>query len=241
MSKSVVVLGVGSSNGVGGALARRFATEGLHAIIAGRTLEKVEAVADVIKQTGGSAEAVRTDVTLADDQDALFDVVAQRGEVAAVLYNAGNNAIIPFEQLDAETYEAFWRVGNLGAFLTAKRAIPILKAQGKGSLFFTGASGSMRGKANFAHFASMKAGLRMLAQSLAREFGPAGVHVAHFVIDGVINGEMIQTRIPQYLEKLGEDGSLLPDEIANAFWYVHTQHRSAWSHELDLRPFKENW
>ena len=241
MSKSVVVLGVGASNGVGGALARRFASEGLHAILAGRTLEKVEAVADVIKQAGGSAEAVRADVTQADDQDALFDIVAQRGDVAAVLYNAGNNAIIPFEQLDAATYEAFWRVGNLGAFLTAKRAIPILKAQGEGSLFFTGASGSMRGKSHFAHFASMKAGLRMLAQSLAREFGPAGVHVAHFVIDGVINGEMIQSRIPQYLEKLGEDGSLLPDAIADAFWYVHTQHRSAWTHELDLRPFKESW
>ncbi|MEO0590608.1 MAG: SDR family NAD(P)-dependent oxidoreductase [Pseudomonadota bacterium] len=241
MSKSVVVLGVGASNGVGGALARRFASEGLHAIIAGRTLEKVEAVADLIRQAGGSAEAVQTDVTSPEDQDALFDTVKARGEVAAVLYNAGNNAIIPFEQLEAETYEAFWRVGNFGAFLTAKRAIPILKAQGEGSLFFTGASGSMRGKSNFAHFASMKAGLRMLAQSLAREFGPAGVHVAHFVIDGVINGEMIQSRIPQYLEKLGEDGSLLPDSIAESFWNVHTQHRSAWTHELDLRPFKENW
>lgn len=241
MTKSVVVLGVGASNGVGGALARRFAREGLHAIIAGRTLEKVEAVAEVVREAGGSAEAVRTDVTQPEDQDTLFATVAERGEVAAVLYNAGNNAIIPFEQLEAETYEAFWRVGNFGAFLTAKRAIPILKAQGEGSLFFTGASGSMRGKANFAHFASMKAGLRMLTQSLAREFGPAGVHVAHFVIDGVINGEMIQNRIPQYLEKLGEDGSLKPDAIAEAFWHVHTQHRSAWTHELDLRPFKENW
>ncbi|MEM1194899.1 MAG: SDR family NAD(P)-dependent oxidoreductase [Pseudomonadota bacterium] len=241
MTKSAVVLGVGASNGVGGALARRFAAEGLHAIVAGRTLEKVAAVVEGIKAAGGSAEAVRTDVTQANDQDALFERVAARGEVAAVLYNAGNNAIIPFEQLDPETYETFWRVGNFGAFLTAKRAIPILKEQGQGSLFFTGASGSMRGKSNFAHFASMKAGLRMLAQSLAREFGPAGVHVAHFVIDGVINGEMVQSLIPEYLEKLGEDGALAPDAIADAFWHVHTQHRSAWTHELDLRPFKENW
>ena len=241
MAKSVVVLGVGASNGVGGALARRFASEGLHAIIAGRALEKIEAVAEVIKEAGGSAQAVRTDVTSAEDQDALFAAVAERGEVAAVLYNAGNNAVIPFEQLEADAYEAFWRVGNFGAFLTAKRAIPILKTQGSGSLFFTGASGSMRGKSNFAHFASMKAGLRMLAQSLAREFGPYGVHVAHFVIDGVINGEMIQSIIPQYLEQLGEDGSLEPDAIAEAFWHVHIQHRSAWTHELDLRPYKENW
>ena len=241
MAKSVVILGVGASNGVGGALARRFAKEGLHAIVAGRTLEKVEAVAEEIRATGASAEAARVDVTSADDQDALFDRVASRGEVGAVLYNAGNNAIIPFEQLDADTYEAFWRVGTFGAFLTAKRAIPVLKSQGEGSLLFTGASGSMRGKANFAHFASMKAGLRMLAQSLAREFGPVGIHVAHVVIDGIIDGDYVSERFGEYLDHLGEDGALKPDAIADAFWHLHTQHRSAWTHELDLRPFKENW
>ncbi|NQX93642.1 MAG: SDR family NAD(P)-dependent oxidoreductase [Erythrobacter sp.] len=241
MTKSVVILGVGVSNGVGGALARRFASEGFHAIVSGRTPEKIEAVVEEVKAGGGLAEAVRADVTSADDQDALFEVVASRGEVAAVLYNAGNNAIIPFEQLDAQTYEAFWRVGNFGAFLTAKRAIPILRAQGEGSLFFTGASGSCRGRANFAHFASMKAGLRMLAQSLSREFGPAGVHVAHFIIDGVINGDMVRGKYGEYLDTLGEDGSLSPDAIAEAFWHVHTQHRSAWTHEMDLRPYKETW
>ena len=241
MTKSVIILGVGASNGVGGALARRFASEGLHVFVSGRTPEKIEAVAQEVRDAGGSAEAVRADVTSPEDQDAVFDHAARRGDVAAVLYNAGNNAIIPFEQLDAQTYEAFWRVGNFGAFLTAKRAIPILKAQGSGSLFFTGASGSWRGRANFAHFASMKAGLRMLAQSLAREFGPAGVHVAHFIIDGVIDGDMVRSRFGEYLDKLGEDGGLAPDGIAEAFWHVHTQHRSAWTHEMDLRPFKETW
>ncbi len=241
MSKTAVIIGAGASNGVGGALARRFASEGLHAVVAGRTEVKVAAIADEIAAAGGSAEGIRVDVTSEEDQDRLFEAVAARGDVAAVLYNAGNNAIIPFEQLDAETYESFWRVGNFGAFLTAKRAIPLLKSQGEGSLFFTGASGSMRGRANFAHFASMKAGLRMLAQSLAREFGPHGVHVAHFVIDGVINGDMVRGRFGEYLEQLGEDGSLSPDAIAEAFWHVHTQHRSAWTHEMDLRPFKENW
>ncbi|MEO0689647.1 MAG: SDR family NAD(P)-dependent oxidoreductase [Pseudomonadota bacterium] len=241
MAKSAVILGVGASNGVGGALARRFASEGLHAIIAGRTAGKIETVVEEVKASGGSAEAVRVDVTSAHDQDALFDLVESRGDVAAVLYNTGNNAIIPFEQLDAETFEAFWKVGCLGAFHTAKRAIPILKDQGQGSLFFTGASGSLRGKANFAHFASMKGALRMLAQSLAREFGPAGIHVAHFIIDGVIDGEMARSRFAEYLDNLGAGGSLSPDAIADAFWYVHNQPRTAWTHELDLRPFKENW
>lgn len=241
MDGSVVILGVGAANGVGGALARRFASEGHHVIVAGRTLEKVEAVAANVSDAGGSAEAFRADVTSEQDQDALFETVASKGPVAAVLYNAGNNAIIPFEQIDAETFEAFWKVGCLGAFHTAKRAIPILKDQGRGSLFFTGASGSLRGKANFAHFASMKGALRMLAQSLAREFGPMGVHVAHFIIDGVIDGEMARSRFAEYLDNLGEGGSLSPDAIAEAFWYVHNQSRTAWTHELDLRPFKENW
>lgn len=241
MPDSAIILGAGASDGVGGALARQFAKQGLHAIIAGRTTEKVEKIAEEIKASGGSAEGVRVDVTVEADQDALFALAAERGPIAAVLYNAGNNAIIPFEQLDAETLESFWRVGCFGAFLTAKRAVPLLKEQGKGSLFFTGASGSMRGKPNFAHFASMKAGLRMLAQSLARTYGPDGVHVSHFVIDGVIDGEMVRSRFGEYLEQLGEDGCLKPEAIAEAFWHVHIQHRSAWTHELDLRPFKENW
>lgn len=241
MSETVIVIGAGASKGVGGAAARRFAKEGYHVIAAGRTLEKVDAVAAEIMSAGGSAEGFQADVTIASDQDALFAHAATKGPLAAVIYNAGNNAIIPFEELEPELVEAFWRVGCFGAFLTAKRAIPVLKAQGTGSLFFTGASGSMRGKPNFAHFASMKAGLRMLAQSLAREFGPHGVHVAHFIIDGVIDGEMVRSRFGEYLDQLGDDGGLSPDAIADAYWHVHTQHRSAWTHEMDLRPFKETW
>lgn len=241
MSGTAIIIGAGASRGVGGALARRFAAEGHHVIIAGRTEAKVSALAAEVEAAGGSAEPARMDVTSDADQDALFALASKRGDVAAILYNAGNNAIIPFEQLDAETFEAFWRVGCFGGFLTAQRAIPLLRAQGRGSLFFTGASGSLRGKANFAHFASMKAGLRMLAQSLAREFGPEGVHVAHFLIDGVIDGEMVRTRFGDYLDQLGKDGGLSPDAIADAFWYVHNQPKSAWTHELDLRPFKENW
>ena len=241
MSDTVIILGAGASNGVGGALARRFAKEGHHIIVAGRSAEKVDNLAREIRDDGGSAEAMKVDVTSEADQDALFAHASVQGPVAAILYNAGNNAIIPFEELKPETVEQFWRVGCFGAFLTAKRAIPLLSEQGRGSLFFTGASGSMRGKPNFAHFASMKAGLRMLAQSLAREYGSKGVHVAHFVIDGVINGDMVQSRFAEYLDHLGEDGSLLPDAIADAFWHVHSQHRSAWTHELDLRPYKEVW
>ena len=241
MSGTVIVLGAGASRGVGGALGRRFAGEGHHVIMTGRTASKVEALAAEISSAGGSAESLAVDVTSQADLDALFSHADARGPIAAVLYNAGNNAIISFDDLEPETVEQFWRVGCFGAYLTAKRAIPRLVDQGRGSLFFTGASGSMRGKANFAHFAMMKAGLRMLAQSLAREYGPKGVHVAHFIIDGVIDGEMVRSRFGEYLDALGEDGGLSPDAIADAYWHVQNQHRSAWTHEMDLRPYKENW
>ncbi len=241
MTGSVIVLGAGASNGVGGALARRFAAEGHHVFICGRTLPKVASLAQEIHEAGGSGEGVRVDATSEADLDALFAKVRAKGEIAAVLFNVGNNAVIPFAQLEPSRVERFWRVGCFSAFLVAKRAIPILEAQGEGSLFFTGASGSVRGKPNFAHFASMKAGLRMLAQALAREYGPKGIHVAHFVIDGVIDGEQVRSKIGGYLDRLGKDGSLSPDAIADAYWYVHSQPRSTWTHELDLRPHKENW
>ena len=229
------------AEGVGGALAKRFAGEGHHVLVTGRTEEKMQTLASGLRDAGFSAEGLRVDVTSEADQDALFARAAELGEIAAVLYNAGNNAIIPFEELQPETVEQFWRVGCFGAFLTAKRAVPVLAEQGKGSLFFTGASASMRGRPNFAHFASMKGGLRMLAQALAREYGPKGVHVAHFIIDGVIDGEIVRSRFGEYLDQLGEDGGLSPDAIADAYWHVHTQHRSAWTHEMDLRPYKETW
>ncbi|MEM8768668.1 MAG: SDR family NAD(P)-dependent oxidoreductase [Pseudomonadota bacterium] len=242
MSDSVVILGAGAPNGVGGALTRRFAAEGHHVFVSGRTLGKVEETAAAVNASGGSAEAVAVDVISAADQDALFERVRARGEsVAAVLFNAGANMPIPFEELTEAQFEEFWRIGCFGAFLTAKRAMPLLAAQGSGSMLFTGASASMRGRPMFGHFASSKAALRNLAQALGREYGPKGVHVAHVVIDGIVNGDIVQGRFADYLDSLGEDGALDPDAIADAFWALHSQHRSAWTHELDLRPFKETW
>lgn len=241
MTDQAVVLGAGSSNGLGGALARRFAKGGLEVTVSGRTLEKLQTVVDEINAAGGNAHARVANVTDAAQVTALLDEVAGRGPVSAVLFNAGSNQVIPFEDLTEEIFTKFWRVGCLGAFLTAKAALPILTRQGYGSLIFTGASGSMRGRPNFAHFAASKAGLRMLAQSLARTYGPQNIHVSHVVVDGVINGDRVRSFASQYLEKLGEDGSLNPDAMAEAFWMLHTQPKSAWTFELDLRPFKENW
>jgi len=241
MTKTVLILGAGAPNGLGGALARKFAQDDLLVIVSGRTLAKVQQVADDVTANGGACEALQVDVTSTEDQDALFAKAKETGPLAAVLYNAGNNAIIPFEQLTAEQFEHYWRVGCYGAFLTAERAMPVLREQGEGSIIFTGASGSLRGSANFGHFASSKAALRNLAQSLAREYGPQGVHVAHVIIDGVINGQRAADGFKGYLDSLGENGTLQPDDIADAFWTIHNQPRSTWTHEMDLRPFKEKW
>lgn len=242
MADTVLIAGAGAPNGVGGAIGRRFASEGFHVVISGRTLEKVEASAAAITASGGSAEAMAVDVTSTADQDALFARAEAIGApVAAVIFNAGGNQPIPFSDLTEAQFEEFWRIGCLGAFICAKRALPVLAAQGQGSMLFTGASASMRGRPMFGHFAAAKAALRNLVQALAREFGPEGVHVAHVVVDGIINGDIVQGRFGEYLESLGEDGALAPDAIADAFWMLHAQHRSAWTHELDLRPFKESW
>jgi len=242
MRETAVIMGAGVPEGVGGAVAIRFARAGLHVLVAGRTLEKLEETVARIEALGGSAEALVVDVTRASDQDKAFDRLKEiDGPLAAVVYNAGNNRMTPFAELTPESFEDNWRVCCLGGFLTAKRALPILSRQGSGSLLFTGASASLRGKPGFGHFASAKGALRNLAQALAKEYGRAGVHVAHIVIDGVVDGDRAQTHFADYLAKLGEDGALDPQAIAETFWSVHAQPRSAWTHELDLRPFSESW
>jgi NAD(P)-dependent dehydrogenase (short-subunit alcohol dehydrogenase family) len=155
------------------------------------------------------------------------------------IYNAGNNRWGNFLEMEAEFFESVWRVTCLGGFLVGREAARRMVASGAGSILFTGATASIRARPPFIAFASAKAGLRAIAQSMARELGPQNVHVAHVVIDGGIKGEQILGRFPGYAEQKGEDGMLDIDAIADAFWFLHTQQRSAWTHELDLRPFKE--
>lgn len=235
-----VVLGVGASRGLGAALVRRYARGGLRVLVVGRTEEKLARVVEEVRAAGGAADRHVADVTSEAQTAEAFAAAAKHGPVRAVVYNAGGNWPIPFEKLTPQQFEEFWRLCCLGGFLTAKAALPLLLPHG-GSLLFTGASASMRGRPLFAHFAAAKAALRTLAQALAREYGPQGVHVGHVVVDGAIDGERLRTLLPAHLEKLGKDGSLDPDAIAEAFWQLHVQPRSAWTHEIDLRPFKETW
>jgi NAD(P)-dependent dehydrogenase (short-subunit alcohol dehydrogenase family) len=240
---TAVVVGVGAERGLGAALCRRFAAEGYHVLIAGRTPEKIEQVARTIRGTGGSAEPVPMDTTREDDVVRLFDRAMSPGDGRApadlVVFNAGNNQRIDFRELSATLYEAFWRVGCFAGFLVGREAARRLVPLGRGTVIFTGASASLRGKPGYAHFAAAKAGLRMIAQSMAREYGPLGLHVAHVVIDGGIDGERLRSRRPEAIRERGEDGLLGIEAIAEAYWLVHRQPPSAWTQEIDLRPFKE--
>jgi NAD(P)-dependent dehydrogenase (short-subunit alcohol dehydrogenase family) len=238
-------MGVGSVDGLGAALSRCYALNGHHVLVAGRTLAKVENVAAAIRREGGSTSAYAIDATREDEVVRLFDAAMTRDELGdpadLVTYNAGINQKIEFLKMEPSTFENFWRLNTLGGFLVGREAARRFAPLGRGSILFTGATASLRGMPGFSHFAASKAGLRMIAQSMAREFGRQGIHVAHVIVDGVINGERVRSLFPGVVEQLGESGMLEVRAIAEAYWNLHVQHRSAWTQELDIRPFKERF
>ncbi len=238
---SVLIVGVGAWQGLGAALARRFASGGHPVVIAGRNAEKLEATAAELKKSGATASRVIGDAAQAADARRFVTEAERLAPLGAAIHNAGGNEPGPFLQVSEERFTRHWREHALGGFQLAQAALPLLLQHGGGSLFFTGASASLRGKAMFAPFASAKAALRNLAQSIAREYGPQNIHVGHIVVDGGIAGERLLSRNPQLRELRGGDGLLDPDAIAAAFWNLHHQHRSAWTLELDLRPWKESF
>lgn len=240
-TRSVLVVGVGASHGLGAAIARRFAGGGFPVAIAGRNKEKLAATLAELKATGANVVAVAGDASNAADCRTFVETAEKLAPLGVVVHNAGSNRPAPFLEVNEETFTSHWREHALGGFQVAQAALPRLLAAGGGSLLFTGASGSLRGKANYAPFAAAKAALRNLAQSIAREFGPRGIHVGHVVIDGGIDGERLLSRVPTLRDKRGPDGLLNIDAIAEAYWTLHHQHRSAWTLELDVRPWSENF
>jgi NAD(P)-dependent dehydrogenase (short-subunit alcohol dehydrogenase family) len=241
MAGSAIVIGVGASAGLGAALCRRFAKEGLHVFLGGRTPDKLEAVASELRASGGKATPVLADATVQSDVAQLFEAASQEGGPPALaVYNAGNNRFRPLLEMDDAFFEELWRICCFGGFVFGREAARRMLPDG-GSLIFTGATASLRARPPFTAFASAKAGLRAVAHGMAREFGPQGLHVGHVIIDGGIDGDQINQRFPQYKETKGEDGMLNVDSIADAYWALHSQERTAWTLELDLRPYKEQF
>lgn len=239
MAGTAVVIGVGASAGLGAALCRRFAREGLHVLPAGRTHAKLAEVATDIERAGGRATPVIADATMARDVTRLFDAAEKAGGAPVLaVYNAGNNRFRPLLEMDDDFFEDLWRLCCFGGFLFGREAARRMLPAG-GTLLFTGATASLRARPPFTAFASAKAGLRALAQGMAREFGPLGLHVGHIVIDGLIDGDQLNQRFPGLKQQKGKDGMLQVDALADAYWALHVQQRSAWTHELDVRPFRE--
>ncbi len=241
---NALITGVGPEQGLGAALCRKAAQKGLHVFVSGRTQEKIDAVVQSIEATGGKATAIRTDVTKQEDMNHLAATIQEYGRpLELAIYNAGNNRPEAFLDVTPEIFEEMWRVICYGGFLFAQALVPLMLAypEHRHSLLFTGASGSLRGRANFAAFASGKGALRMMVQSLAREFSPQGIHVGHVVIDGIINGDKVTGKYPEYAARLGDEGMLNIEAIADNFWHLHQQDKTAWTQEIDLRPFKEKF
>jgi NAD(P)-dependent dehydrogenase (short-subunit alcohol dehydrogenase family) len=238
-----IVVGVGPEAGLGGALCKRLAAQGLSVFVAGRTPDKVEKVAASIRSAGGRASAVAVDTTKEKDVIALFDRAEKDGEgvLDLVIYNAGNAAMGQVHDMEASFFEDVWRVGCFGGFLVGREALRRMLPRGRGSILFTGATASLRGKPATTAFAAAKAGLRSLAQTMARAYGPQGIHVAHVVVDGGIAGDKIIQGLPQFAQAMGEDGLVSLDGLADAYWYLYTQPKACWTHELDLRTYKESW
>jgi len=234
-----IILGVGPLDGLGARLGLRFAAEGLKVIVAGRTGEQLEKVVAAIRDAGGEATSVVADATSEQDVAGLFELAGDDLDLA--IYNAGNNMPGRIIDMDASYFENAWRVCTFGAFLFGREAVQRMIPRGAGSLFFTGASASLRGRAGFGAFSAAKGGLRNLAQAMAKEYGPEGVHVCHIVVDGAIAGEKIRRRYPDYAERLGKAGMISLDGLTDAFAFLYRQPREAWTFELDLRTAIEQW
>jgi NAD(P)-dependent dehydrogenase (short-subunit alcohol dehydrogenase family) len=241
-ARNPVALIIGAGDATGGAIARRFAGEGLTAVVVRRTATALEPLVARITADGGRAVAMATDARDEDAMVALVDrIEAEVGPLAVAVFNIGANVPSPILAETARKYRKIWELAALAGFLTGREAARVMVPRGTGTILFTGATASVRGSAGFAAFAGAKHALRALAQSMARELGPAGIHVAHVIIDGAIDTAFIRTQFPERYATRADDGILSPDHIADAYWFLHCQPRDAWTHEIDLRPWRETF
>ncbi|MGI9305178.1 MAG: SDR family NAD(P)-dependent oxidoreductase [Gammaproteobacteria bacterium] len=241
MTERVVALVAGVGDGLGKAVAKRFAQAGHIAVLVARKQDKLERIAHEIRTEGGEAVAMPADLRKDSEIKQLFEGVANLGRLDVVVFNAGAQHRQPFLDVEPGMFEKVWRLGCYAGFVVGQEAARLMAPNGKGTILFTGATSAMRGGAEFVTFAAAKAGLRSVSQSMARTLGPMGVHVCHFVIDGVIDMPAIHERFPDLVSSLPEQRMLSTDAIAQSYYDVHCQDRSAWSLEVDLRPWCEKF
>jgi NAD(P)-dependent dehydrogenase (short-subunit alcohol dehydrogenase family) len=235
---------VGAGDATGSAIARAFARERLTACVTrrARNLDSLAALVADIEAGGGSARAFGVDAREEDATIALIDQIeAEVGPLEVCVFNIGANVRFGITETTGRVYQKVWEMAAFAGFLAGREAARVMKPRGRGTILFTGATAGVRGRDGFCAFAGAKHALRALAQSMARELGPQGIHVAHVVIDGAIDSQFIRENLPDADDRRARDGLLIPDEIAKNYVWLHKQHRSAWTHELDLRPWNETW
>jgi short-subunit dehydrogenase len=250
---------IGAGDATGGAVARRFAREGYIACVTRRSVDKLQPLKAQIESAGGVCHAFGSDARVEEEVVALVEKIeSEIAHISVMVFNIGANSPNSILTETARRYTKMWEMACLAGFLTGREVAKRMVAregsvqgsttseskagvQHKGTIIFTGATASLRGSAGFAGFSGGKMALRALAQSMARELGPMGVHVAHPIIDGAIDTEFIRTQFPERYAMKEQSGIVNPEHIADAYWMLHNQPRDAWTHELDLRPYMEKF
>ena len=242
MNENKAILVVGAGDATGGAIARRFARAGYIACVTRRHADKLAPLVARIESAGGKAHAFGSDARKEDEVAALFARIEKEiAPIEVAVFNIGANVRFPITETTARVYHKVWEMGCFAGFLVGREAARAMLPRGRGSIFFTGASASLRGREGFAAFAGAKHGLRALAQSMARELDPKGIHVAQIIIDSAIDTEFIRENFPERYALKEREGIVDPESIAESYWQLHLQPRNAWTHELDLRPWIEPW
>ena len=237
--KKAIVTGIDQDRGLGAQLSKRFAKEGLHVFVASRTQSNLDSLVSRIEAEGGKATAVCTDATDEDQVISLFNEVGE--DLSLAIFNPAFGYSGRIIDMDSEYFERSWKVSCYGGFLFGREALKRMDPRGEGTIIYTGATAALRGRPNYAAFNSAKSGLRTLAQAMAKEYGPDGIHVGHMIIDGTIAGDKVIKGNPDYASKLGEAGMVNLDGIVDSYVHLYHQKPQAWTFELDLRTSIENW
>jgi len=238
MARDKVCVVIGAGDATGGAIARRFAREGYTAVVTRRTVDKLKHLVAEIAQEGGKVHPFGSDARDEEQVAKLFrEIETEIGDVEVFVFNIGGNVRFDIRDTTSRVYRKVWEMTAFAGFLTAREAAKVMVPRGQGTMLFTGATASLRGGAQFHNLAVGKFGLRALAQSMAREFQPVGIHVAHVAIDGQIRADRPGSRESER----GADALLNPEAIAETYYQLHRQSRSAWSLEVDLRPWVEKF
>lgn len=242
MNETKAILVIGAGDATGGAIARRFAREGYIACVTRRTADKLEPLVQQIRAAGGKAHGFGSDARKEDDMIALVEKIEREiAPIEVAVFNIGANVRFGITDTTSRVYQKVWEMACFGGFLMGREVAKAMLPRGRGTIIFTGATASLRGLEGYAAFAGAKHALRALAQSMARELWPKGIHVAHTIIDGAIDTDFIRSNFPDRYALKDQQGILSPEHIAEAYWQIHRQPRDAWTHETELRPWIERW